>query len=262
MADDFSYTHKDSKSAVLLLHGMTGHPRELHKFGVGLHEAGYDVYAPVIPGHCLGMNELRKVDWRVWVKSSLSEYDKLKEKYEHVFVSGICLGAILSIIIAEERDTVAGVSALSTTLYLDGWALPWTTIFLPIGLNTLVRYFYMFPESGPFGIKNDESREKIKNKLKTDKTLLSFFPLSCVHEMLLSGKYAKKNIKKCTAPIIIIHSRRDDMTSLRSADFVFKNCLSKIKEQVTLENSYHMITLDNEQDLILAKTIDFFEKLQ
>ena len=259
MADSFEYTHPGCKQAVLLLHGMTGHPRELHKFGVGLHNAGYDVIAPVIPGHCIGMNELRKVDWEKWKDFAILEFDKLDKKYNKVFISGICLGAVLSVVVAEERSNVAGVAALSTTLYLDGWALPWTRIFLPIGLHTMIRYFYMFPESGPFGVKNDNTREKIKKKLKQDKTLLSFFPLSCVHEMLRTGKYMRKHIKKCHAPVIVIHSKRDDLTSTKSAHFVFNKCSSAKKELVILENSYHMITLDNEQDLILSKTIDFFK---
>jgi carboxylesterase len=191
----------------------------------------------------------------------LAQYDLLNEKYDKVFVSGICLGAILSILIAEEREDVAGISALSTTLFLDGWALPWTRIFLPIGLNTMIRFFYMFPESGPFGVKNEETREKIKKKLKEDKSLLSFFPLSCVHEMLLSAKHVRKHIKKCSSPLIVIHSKRDDLTCVKSADYVYKKCSSPIKEQVTLNNSFHMITLDNERDLILSKTIDFFGKL-
>lgn len=260
MSDSFEYTHGNSKQAVLLLHGMTGHPRELHKFGLGLHHVGYDVVAPVIPGHCLGMNELRKVHFDEWIEFSLKQFDELSKKYEKVFVSGICLGAILSIIIAEKRENVAGISALSTTLYLDGWALPWTRIFLPIGLHTLIRYFYMFPESGPFGVKNDNTREKIKKKLNDDKTLLSFFPLSCVHEMLRTGKYARKYINDCHSPIIVIHSEKDDLTSTRSAHFVFKNSSSIDKELVLLKNSYHMITLDNEQDFILEKTIQFFNK--
>lgn len=259
MSDSFEYTRPNSKQVVLLLHGMTGHPRELHKFGLGLHDAGYDVFAPVIPGHCIGMNELRKVDWVKWKDFALEEFDKLSKKYDQVFVSGICLGAILSVVVAEERKNVAGVAALSTTLYLDGWALPWTRIFLPIGLHTMIRYFYMFPESGPFGVKNEKTRDKIKKKLKEDKTLLSFFPLSCVHEMLRTGKYMRKHIKKCAAPVIVIHSKRDDLTSPKSAHFVYNNCSSLKKELVLLENSYHLITLDNEQDVLLSKTLNFFK---
>ena len=261
MSDHFEYIKPGNTRAVLLLHGMTGQPRELYKFGTGLHQAGFDIHAPVIPGHCLGMNELRKVDWEKWKDFAIAEFDKLSSRYDQVFVSGICLGAVLSIVVAIERKQVAGISALSTTLYLDGWALPWTAFFLPIGLNSMIRYFYMFPESGPFGVKNARTRAKIKRKLATDKTLLSFFPLSCVHEMLRTGSYIKKNIKKCNSPIIVIHSERDDLTSTKSAHFVYNKCQSEKKELIHLKNSYHMITLDNDQDFILSKTIEFFKDL-
>ena len=258
MADHFEYIHPDSKQAVLLFHGMTGHPRELHKFGLGLHKHGFDVFAPVIPGHCQGMNELRKVDWVKWKNFALESFDQLAKKYDRVFVSGICLGAVMSVVVAEERPNVAGVAALSTTLYLDGWAIPWTRIFLPIGLHTMLRYFYMFPDTGAMGVKNDKTRKKIAKKLEEDKTILAFFPLSCVHEMLLTGNYMRKNIKNCHAPVITIHSKRDDITSVKSAHFVHDNCSSKRKELILLENSYHLITLDNEQEFILEKTVAFF----
>ena len=47
-------------------------------------------------------------------------------KYDEVYVSGLCLGAVLALAVGIKfKEKVKGIISLSTTLYLDGWRLPW-----------------------------------------------------------------------------------------------------------------------------------------
>jgi carboxylesterase len=75
------------------------------------------------------------------------------------------------------------------------------------------------------------------------------------------SKYIKQNINRLTVPFIIIHSKEDDLSSIKGAKFIYEKAPSKIKKFVELTNSYHIITMDNERHIVSKETISFFNSL-
>ena len=257
-----SLIHKNkSKNAVLLFHGLTGAPGELFYLAKHLYDENFDVFCPVLPGHCRGTEEIKKITWQDWHYFAFEKYDELSEKYENVFLSGICLGGVLALAVASERKSVKAVSSLSTTLFLDGWSLPWFRFLLPLVLYTPMKFFYAFPEGGAFGVKNKNVREKvIKSMEKENSNYLDCFPILCVLEMLRLSRVVRNNLKKVRCPVILFHSDKDDLTSCRSADTVFAKISSLDKKYELLKDSYHLITIDNEKEKVFSGTSAFFRR--
>jgi carboxylesterase len=255
-------THEGkNENAVLLFHGLTGAPGELYHLAKRLYDNGFDVYCPVLPGHCRGTEAIKKTGWKEWRSFALNEYDSLKKNYQNVYLTGICLGSVLALSVASERKSVAAVSCLSTTLFLNGWGIPWFSFLLPLVLYTVLKFFYAFPEGGAFGVKNHDAREKVKKSYtKEDSNYLDCFPIICVLEMLRLSRHTRRVMHKVTSPVIIFHSSRDDFTSTKSADVVYRKISSKTKEYIILKNSYHLITLDNEREDVFNGTVDFFKR--
>ncbi|MCD9437189.1 alpha/beta hydrolase, partial [Klebsiella pneumoniae] len=56
---------------------------------------------------------------------------------------------------------------------------------------------------------------------------------------------------------LIIHAREDELTSLRSAETLQANLPHA--RTVVLENSYHMICVDNDRDQVAAELLGFFQ---
>jgi carboxylesterase len=259
MKGAFSLKHKrKSSKAVLLFHGLTGAPGELYHYGYRLFEEGYDVYCPVLPGHCRGTEAIKKTHLDDWLTFSLNEYDKISRGYRNLYLSGICLGAVLALYVASERKNVKGISCLSTTLFLDGWSLPWFSFLLPLVIYTVMKFYYAFPEGGAFGVKNAQAQKKVKAALENKSQYLDCFPIICVLEMLRLSRYMRRRFKRITAPVILIHSAKDDLTSVKSAEAVYRGIKSVKKEYVKLTNSYHLIAIDNEKDIVFDKTVNFF----
>lgn len=258
---DFEFRCDNQKRAVLLFHGMTGSPFEMKKFGKSIHKAGYNVFCYCLPGHGHQVNDIKKVKWQDWYNSSVYYYKKLKEEYDEVYLAGLCMGAVLALAIAEEYKDVAGIISLSSTLYLDGWTIPWYNFLLPLGLYTIVKYFYAFPEREPYGIKNEIVRRKISKLLTENTVAFDNYPMSCVYELLELSKYTRKHIKKVSSPILLFHAREDDLTSIKSSDFVYNKVSSKIKEYIILENSYHIVVIDNEKEFVFNKSIEFLNSI-
>lgn len=264
MSLDFELIHKDrtTSRAVLLFHGMTGSPYEMKKYGHFLYSAGYDVYCDCLPGHGDKVADIYTVTYQDWFNFAYERFRYLKSKYDDVFTSGVCLGAVLAIVVAEKfPDEVSGVVALSTTLFLDGWRLPWYKIFIPIALATLIRFYYTYPECEPHGIKNERTRKVVAMLLEKSDVGMNDFPMTCIFELLkLSRKVRNKNfLKRIKAPIILIHSKDDDLTSPKSAHVVYDGISSKDKKLIILNDSYHMVLYDNEKEFVFHTAADFFD---
>lgn len=258
---DFVFKHKKNSKAVLLFHGMTGSPFELKKFGQYLFVNGYDVIAECLPGHGKDMDNILKVTHKDWLNFAYKKFEQLALEYDEVFVGGLCLGALLALAVAEKYPHFAkGVLALSTTLFLDGTRMPWYSFLLPLGFSTITRFFYRFPEGEPYGIKNEKARYIIKKLLEKNQVGMDNFPMTCIYELNKLSKLVQLDLKKVFAPILIIHSFEDDLTSPQGACLVFDEISSDDKKLIILQDSYHMILYDNEKDIVYRECSEFLKK--
>ena len=262
MTLDFILKHSDiePKGAVLLFHGLTGSPFELKKYGQFLYNNGYDVFAECLPGHGEKFEEIYTVKYEDWLDFAYSRFEKLKSEYENVFVSGLCLGAVLALAVGiKYKNKVSGIIALSTTLFLDGWRLPWYKCFMPLAFCTILRFYYNYPECEPHGVKNLKTRNAVKKLLEKGNVGMNDFPMTGFRELLELSAFVRRNLKNVVAPILLIHSKEDDLTSTKSAETVNKKISSKDKEYIVLYDSYHMVLYDNEKEFVFNKSIEFIE---
>lgn len=260
MSFDIELIHEDikSKGAVLLFHGLTGSPFELRKYAQFLHNNGYDVFAQCLPGHGERFEEIYTVKYQDWLDFAYNKFSELRTKYDKVFISGLCLGAVLALAVAIKfKNKVDGIISLSTTLYLDGWRLPWYKFLIPIGLSTILRFYYCYPECEPHGIKNQKTRNVVKKLLAKGDVGMNDFPMTGIYELLKLSKIVIKNLKEIEIPILLIHSKEDDLTSVKSAEIVYDKISSKDKEKIILYDSYHMVLYDNEKEFVFNKALEF-----
>lgn len=261
---DYILIHRETvrpNGAVMLFHGLTGSPYELKKYAKFLFNKGFDVYCYCLPGHGshpIDINNVKEKDWRDFATNT---YKELRGHYADFFVGGLCLGAVLALNLAEENKDITGLICLSTTLFLDGWTIPWYSFLMPLGLNTILRYYYTFPEREPYGIKNEKVRNTISKLMQKNTVAMDNYPLSSIYELLVLSKRVRHSIKKVFAPVLIVHSLEDDLTSTKSAKFTYKNVSSFYKEYMELDDSYHLILYDNEKERVYNKTVEFINAL-
>lgn len=261
---DYILLHRETvlpNRAVMLFHGLTGSPYELKKYAKYLFDKGFDVYCYCLPGHgdhTIDIYSVKEEDWREFANS---RYKELRQLYADFFVGGLCLGAVIALDLAVQNKDITGLICLSTTLFLDGWTIPWYNFLMPVGLYTILRYYYTFPEREPYGIKNEKVRNTISKLMGKSDVGMDNYPLSSVYELLTLSKRVRKNIKKVFAPVLIVHSLEDDLVSTKSAKFILKNSSSLYKEYVELKDSYHLVLYDNEKDKVYNKTIEFIDAL-
>jgi carboxylesterase len=250
--------------AVLLIHGLQGSPTEMQPLAKRLNQAGYTVYVPHFRGYGYydGDTSHSVTSWMEWHAQVRQEVIRLKQTHQTVSLAGLCIGAVLALSVAAEiGEEVTALSLLGTTLYYDGWSIPWYRFVLPIGYYTPFRYFYKYSGRVPFGIKNEQLRKWVireMNHKESSVAAVSDLCLPAIHEAELLIKAVKKSLPKVISPALIMHAVEDDVSSPRSAEFVAKHIGSRTVETILLHNSYHMLTIDNEREKVAAETIRFF----
>jgi carboxylesterase len=97
---------QNNNACILLIHGFTATPVEVRPFAERLFDAGYDVVAPLLPGHNtdpFDMNAKQYSDWTGYLEQKLTI---IFSKYDTVFVSGESMGGLLSCYLAEKHAKI------------------------------------------------------------------------------------------------------------------------------------------------------------
>jgi carboxylesterase len=255
----------DSRAA-LLIHGLSGSPLEMQYLAKRLRAARFATHTPQLEGYGFSgrSDPFATGSWHDWRAQVLAHFDELARNYASVCVSGLCGGAVLALDLAAERPgQVAAMSLLATTLAYDGWSLPWYQFLAPLAYHTPLRYRYAYRERHPYGGKNESLRKWIAREMSEGSTSIagaSSLPMTAVYETKKLIRHVKRALPAVTAPALVVHAWEDDVASLRSAEFVLENIGSDDVDFVLLHNSYHILTLDNEKDLVARETVRFFHE--
>src|SRR5258706_679884 len=146
---------------VLLLHGLTGTPTEFAYVAHFLRSRhGLSVECRRLVNHGQPIDILAATRWEELLESARAHLrvasDRAKRDRVPLAIGGLSLGAVLSLILAAESpDEVAGVMALSPTLFYDGWNVPWTQRLVPLADYLPLKYFLYLRELPPYGLKDE-----------------------------------------------------------------------------------------------------------
>lgn len=247
------------KVGVLLLHGLCGTPAEMRFVAMGLAPAGYTVHAPQLAGHG-AENSGRWQDWYISAREALTE---IRKECDTVIVGGLCMGAILGLhLAARNPGKVQGVSLFSPTLWINGWAMPWTMQLFKLVRTRWFAKLMHFPDSASLGIKCPRVRQFVKQALDSEGSDYgrSGVPATMVLEHRRMVDAAMKLLHRVKQPTLIMHSQEDDYAAINNAEYL-KDELAGNVDMVVLNDSYHMITLDKQRQVVVDKTRAFVARI-
>ncbi len=267
MTRSMDFLWRGGRSGVLLIHGLTGTPTEMRFVAKGLHEAGFTVSAVQLAGHCGNADDLLATGWRDWYRSVDAAATKLREEVDHLFVAGLSMGALLALKLAIERPSeVDGIGLYGTTFRYDGWAIPAIarlSFMLPLVCALGFGRNRAFMESFPYGIKNERIRSFIVgNMLAGDSGAggLPGNPWPSLAEFMRLSSHVKRRLDRVRAPCLVIHSTDDDIASLDNVSIVEQSVSAPV-EKILLSDSYHMISVDQQRDVVIERSAGFFKRI-
>jgi carboxylesterase len=269
--DDSSFFLKGTNGAtIILVHGLTGSPREMAFLARSLHKSGFTVISPRLANHGEHIQVLRDTTWQEFYGSVKNCIHKCPSTGP-IFVSGLSIGALFALLLSLDfPDRVKGVSCLSPILFYDGWNSTRWRHWLPfVYLTPLKNYFY-FKEEPPYGIKNSAiqrlvhehyMKKELHDEINAYEQGYPFYPLALLYQHYLLVKHLKKALPQIKAPVQLIQAHEDDMSSPKNSQYIYDRISSEKKEIYMLYNSYHVISADQERMSVVLQMQRFFNEI-
>jgi carboxylesterase len=249
---------------LILFHGLLSSPQEFGLIAHSLRSKGIAHQAITIPGYTLAMNDPTR-DWRRWRDSAVEVIQSSAPGDQPFFLGGLCAGGILAAATALQMpERVAGLILMSPPFAYDGWGLSPIRHLRHLGYWTRLDRFFSVSEREPFGIKNPRIRKWVMRELQErDNSAVgpARIPLRALREAERMLAAILPGLAGATFPVLIIHSAEDEITQLSSVQRVFDALPLRHKELAVLEDSYHMVTIDNARHQVVNTIDDFLTGL-
>ena len=234
--DGSSFTFHGGKTGFLLLHGFTATTAEVRPLGERLHAAGHTVSAPLLPGHGTHPDDLNKVRWQDWIQTAQSEFEKLSDQCDEVWVAGESMGGLLSLMLAAKNPNIKN-------LMLYAPALSVRKLQVAYVLQYFMKHLAKSSTSAHLAWKG-----------------YNVYPLKGAVELLKLQKETRKALGRVTQPTLAFFSEKDATVKLAASDFMKRKLGSTELELVILKESPHVILLANEQQKVIDHTLRYVSK--
>jgi carboxylesterase len=236
-AEPFSITG-DGRGA-LVLHGFTGNPQSMRGLALALADAGLTVELPLLPGHGTEVADMLPTRWADWSAAAEAAYVELASRCDAVAVVGLSMGGSLSVLLAERHPEIAALALVNP-------------LITPPDADTL-GFIAALIEGGDElapGVGSDIAQEGVTESAYPE------LPLRAAQSLFAGAAEVEAGLASVTCPVLLFSSVNDHVVPPISGDRLAAGVSGPV-ERIVLERSFHVATLDYDQDEIEARTVEF-----
>ncbi|MFP3323043.1 alpha/beta fold hydrolase [Planococcus sp. SIMBA_160] len=234
------FIFEGGKTGILISHGFTGTTQSMRPLAEAFAQEGYSVYAPRLKGHGTHYEDMETSTYQDWVASVEEAYAWLMERCDKIFVAGLSMGGTLALYMAENHPEIRAISLINAA------------IEVPVMESVMELQDIRFLDAIGSNIKKPGVTE-----LAYDKT-----PVASVKEILPFMDLVKKNLSAIHCPALLFVSPEDHVVPPDNSRLIYEHISSGEKEIVDLPDSYHVATLDHDQQRIIDGTLAFFRSYE
>lgn len=223
---------------VLLLHGYTATTAEVRLLAQCLHQKGYTVAGPLLPGHGTTPQEMQHCRWQDWAAEVEHTYQTLAAQCERVIVGGESMGALLALHLAAHHPNIEAVLAYSPALR--------------IARKNVWGAYLLAPFVGH--VKKGEIKEEFWQGYPVN-------PLRALVQLHKLQRQVRRRLPAIRQPVLIVQGRLDTAIDLRGVDELYRKIGSSVKELHWMEKSGHVVMIDRELEQVVDVTCRFIERV-
>ncbi|WP_298415652.1 alpha/beta fold hydrolase [Brevibacterium sp.] len=224
-----------SSTAVLFLHGITGSPVVWVPIARAVASEGFDVSAPLLPGHGTTWQDMETTGWTDWLGEARTELGRLQADHDRVIVAGLSMGGALALALGAAEAAPDELVVVNPALHLDSPLAP----LLPV-LRHVKR---TIPSIG------GDIAHPNRDEMAYPRTPLA--PLASFHRAL---RILREDLWKVECPVTAMISGEDNVVGPRTLRTLRAN-LPSPPRIVALRRSRHVATLDYDASTIAEAVV-------
>ena len=229
-----------ARPGALVLHGLTGSTQSVAGVAAALERAGFDVEAPMLPGHGTTPEDLAGCGWADWTGAAEAAFGRLAHPRVAV---GLSMGAALAAGVCVRHPEVRGLAVVNPLI--DPPA--------PSFLETLEGFLAAGERFLP-GIGSDIADPSAK-EVAYDR-----LPIAALLSASRGLAELRPRLREVRCPVLILSGRHDHVVPSVSGD-VLAGAVAGPVERVWLEHSAHVATLDLDRDELERRIVEFASDL-
>lgn len=248
-AEPFLFLGEPGKPACLLIHGFTGTPKEMRWMGEFLNQQGYTCLGVRLTGHATQPEDMIRSTWTDWTASVEDGYHLLRGLTDNIFLVGLSMGGILSLLMSTRLD-VRGVVAMSTP-----YKLPDDPRLRHIDwLSKIVSYMPksdVVPGAGWF------DKEAWKDHVSYPQN-----PVRSIGELNKLLGEMRSALPQLNVPVLLIHSKDDGYVLPDNIELIYSGLLNASdKTKLYVTGSGHVVPRDAARQEAFQYALEFIQRI-
>lgn len=231
------------QTGILLVHGLTGTPKEMRTMGEYFAAQGHTVLGIRLPGHATHHADLPHFRWQDWLQAVEDGYHLLHSAGRRVFLMGLSLGGNL-ILTAAARLPISGAVGMSVPYEPPDRRLPYARFLA-----------WMIPVA-PKGPSDWQDPALAKEHME-----YPVYPTRSGAELWKLILEMRRSLAKIRCPVLLIHSHNDGSVPPGNMERIYAELGTPDKAMFWLEKSGHNVTRDLERQHVFEAAENFIRRV-
>jgi carboxylesterase len=229
----------NSGIGIIFVHGFTGSPIAMRPWAEFFHNRGFTVSVPLLPGHGTKPEDLNRVKWQQWPAKVEAELEWMHEQGLTPFIFGLSMGGGTTLNVSlKHSSSIAGIVLVNPMIHVR---------FVPPQIAWFISRFQKMRDSVGDDIKKPGVTEHGYDSL----------PIVGVYQLLQMLSYTRKRLHDVTVPTLLFHSKDDHTLPVSNTEIIMSRLGAIVKQRIELVNSFHVATLDYDQEIIFENSLIF-----
>ena len=226
----------------LVLHGFTGNCGGVRPVAEALHEAGFAIEMPLLPGHGTVVEDLLTTGWDDWYAAAETALGRLAERVDRIVVAGLSMGGALTCVLAVEHPEVAGIACVNPATQVNDEIRTTVETMLAAGNE------YIPPVASDIALEG------------ATENAYGATPVPPLLTMFDAADRFAAGLDGITCPTLVLTSRQDHVVPPSDSEFLVSQVAGPV-EHVWLEDSYHVATIDHDGPEVARRIVEFAQKV-
>lgn len=237
---------------IIMTHGFMGTPYSFHFMIRYFQKQGYSVWTPLLMGHGAEVKQFEQnlpFEWYDDFKYQVIQFLN-KHPFRECHLIGLSMGGAFSLRLSIDLQNM-GILTNTLTLLATPYRLKFhQQLMMTIGYEFCDR-FYPYKRK-----KASDIRQPLQREINTRYAIV---PMRTVFGLSYFLRENQSFIKQVSVPTLVVHSRQDHTIPYRQGRHIYHRLGIKQKRFVSLKQSFHILPLDLEREIVFQE-VDFFLK--